>query len=80
MACGQTIIATDGKEIIECPKCHSDDIATFSRVIAYTKMIARKGIKSNNGLYSGKYNFWSKPRRYDWNSRKKIKEDDLNID
>lgn len=80
MTCGQTIIATDGKDIHECPKCHSDDIATFSRVIGYAKMVSRKGIKIKNGLYDGEYNFWSKPRRYDWASRKKIKEDDLKVD
>ena len=80
MSCGQTIVATDGKDITECPKCHSDDIATFSRVIGYAKMISRKGIKVKNGLYDGKYNFWSKPRRYDWNSRKRIKEDDITVD
>ena len=77
MACGQTIIATDGRDIKECPKCHSDDIATFSRVIGYSKMISRKGIKVKNGLYDGEYNFWSKPRRYDWNTRRRIKEGDM---
>jgi ribonucleoside-triphosphate reductase len=78
MSCGQEIVAEDGKNIHTCPVCGSDDIATFSRVIGYTKMISRKGIKVNeNGKYEGEYNFWSNSRRRDWNIRKRIKEEDL---
>jgi len=81
MECGQQLIGQDALIIENCPKCDSDDIATFSRVIGYTKMIARRGIKiDKNGLYKGKYNFWSKARRYDWTERKRLKEQDLNID
>jgi ribonucleoside-triphosphate reductase (formate) len=80
MECGQQLIGQDAISIDNCPKCNSDDIATFSRVIGYTKMIARRGIKvDKNGLYKGKYNFWSKARRYDWTERKRLKEKDLNI-
>jgi anaerobic ribonucleoside-triphosphate reductase len=79
MNCGQMLIAKDGINIEKCPKCGSDDIATFSRVIGYTKMIARKGLKvDKNGLYKGKYNFWSNARRYDWSQRKRVLDDDLN--
>lgn len=80
MTCGQTITAQDGKDISACPVCGSDDIATFSRVIGYTKMISRKGIKVNNGFYDGKYNFWSKARRHDWANRKRLKDEDVSID
>ena len=74
MTCGQQIIAEDGKNIALCPVCGSDDIATFSRVIGYVKMISRKRIKvDDNGFYHGEDNFWSKARRHDWNQRKKFK-------
>ncbi len=79
MECGQMMIATDGKDVEFCTVCGSDDIATFSRVIGYTKMISRKCIKEKDGLYDGEYNFWSKARRYDWNERKRIKEGDMKI-
>lgn len=73
MTCGQQIVAKDGKNIEQCPVCGSDDIATFSRVIGYVKMISRKRIKvDNDGFYYGENNFWSKARRHDWNQRKKI--------
>jgi ribonucleoside-triphosphate reductase (formate) len=75
MACGQKIIAEDAKNIKQCPTCESHDIATFSRVIGYLKMIARNNIEVNDkGYYEGKYNFWSKARRHDWNERKRLKE------
>ena len=78
MNCGQKFVATDGKNIEICDICGSDDIATFSRVIGYVKMISRKNIKLNkSNIYEGKYNFWSKARRYDWNIRKKFTESDL---
>lgn len=81
MECGQQLVGRDAITINSCPVCKSDDIATFSRVIGYTKMIARKGIKlDKNGLYKGKYNFWSKARRYDWAERRRLKKEDLNID
>jgi len=81
LECGQQLIGQDAITIENCPVCNSDDIATFSRVIGYTKMIARRGIKvDKNGLYKGKYNFWSKARRYDWAERKRLKEKDLDID
>ncbi len=78
MQCGQQIVATDAKEIIACPVCDSTDIATFSRVIGYVKMISRKNIhEDENGFYNGDENFWSKARRFDWNSRKRINRNDL---
>jgi len=78
MKCGQKFKATDGKNIENCNVCNSDDIATFSRVIGYVKMISRKNIKLNkSNIYEGKYNFWSKARRHDWNMRKKFTELDL---
>lgn len=78
MSCGQKIIAEDGKNIEQCPTCKSTDIATFSRVIGYLKMIARHTIHvDEKGYYEGKYNFWSKARRHDWNGRKRLKEDTL---
>jgi len=79
MSCKTMIVAEDGANIKECPKCHSNDIATFSRVIGYVKMIARKSLEvSATGIYRGKYNFWSKSRRLDWTTRKRVKEEDIN--
>lgn len=73
LACGQQIVAEDGKNIPNCPVCSSDDIATFSRVIGYVKMIARKKLQvDQDGCYNGEYNFWSKARRFDWNARKRL--------
>ena len=78
MTCGQKIIAEDAKNIQHCPVCASTDIATFSRVIGYLKMISRNNIHVNDkGYYEGKYNFWSKARRHDWTVRKRLKEDVL---
>ncbi|WP_058309040.1 anaerobic ribonucleoside-triphosphate reductase [Gracilibacillus massiliensis] len=78
MSCGQKIIAEDAKNIHMCPVCKSQDIATFSRVIGYLKMIARNNIHvDEQGYYQGKYNFWSKARRHDWTIRKRLKEDVL---
>ncbi len=78
MSCGQKIIAEDAKNIHHCPVCESNDIATFSRVIGYLKMISRNNIHvDDKGYYEGKYNFWSKARRHDWTVRKRLKEDML---
>ncbi|TCS79911.1 anaerobic ribonucleoside-triphosphate reductase [Tepidibacillus fermentans] len=78
MTCGQQLLAEDGKNIGICPVCGSDDIATFSRVIGYVRMIARKKIKvDQEGFYNGEQNFWSKARRFDWNTRKRIKSEHL---
>ncbi|WP_313802053.1 anaerobic ribonucleoside-triphosphate reductase [Cytobacillus sp.] len=78
MSCGQKIIAEDAKNIHHCPVCESKDIATFSRVIGYLKMISRNSIHvDDKGYYEGKYNFWSKARRNDWTIRKRLKEDVL---
>ncbi|TVX95954.1 anaerobic ribonucleoside-triphosphate reductase [Cohnella terricola] len=78
LACGQQIVAEDGKNIAACPVCGSDDIATFSRVIGYVKMIARKKLSvDRDGYYQGEYNFWSNARRFDWNTRNRVKEDQL---
>ncbi|OEG00346.1 ribonucleoside-triphosphate reductase [Vulcanibacillus modesticaldus] len=79
MSCGQQIVAEDAKNLSICPVCGSDDIATFSRVIGYVKMISRKNIKvDENGFYQGQYNFWSNARRHDWNQRKRFKEEIIN--
>ncbi|WP_341278069.1 anaerobic ribonucleoside-triphosphate reductase [Paenibacillus sp. FSL H8-0537] len=76
LTCSQQIVAEDGKNIHSCPVCGSDDIATFSRVIGYVKMIARKKLEvDEQGYYTGEYNFWSNARRFDWNTRKRMKED-----
>lgn len=76
--CSQQIVAEDGKNIITCPVCGSDDIATFSRVIGYVKMIARKKLKvDKEGYYTGEHNFWSNARRFDWNTRRRLKEESL---
>jgi ribonucleoside-triphosphate reductase len=78
MNCGNMLVAKDGINIDKCPICDSDDIATFSRVIGYTKMISRKGLKvEKNGLYKGDYNFWSMARRYDWADRRRFTDKDL---
>ncbi|SER62319.1 ribonucleoside-triphosphate reductase [Gracilibacillus ureilyticus] len=80
MDCGQKIIAEDAKNVNACPTCESTDIATFSRVIGYLKMIARNNIAVNEkGYYEGKYNFWSKARRHDWNERKRLKEKEISF-
>lgn len=79
MECKTMLVAQDGVNLDKCPRCKSDDIATFSRVIGYIKMIARKALEvSATGIYRGKYNFWSKPRRIDWASRRRLKEGDIN--
>jgi len=78
MSCGQQLVAEDGKNIKDCPVCGSDDIATFSRVIGYVRMIARKNIKvDQDGFYQGEDNFWSKARRFDWNTRKRIRKNPI---
>lgn len=78
MECGQKIVADDAKNIKNCPACESVDIATFSRVIGYLKMIARNNIHvDDKGYYEGQYNFWSKARRHDWTVRKRLKEETL---
>ncbi|NCA94841.1 MAG: ribonucleoside-triphosphate reductase, partial [Epsilonproteobacteria bacterium] len=77
LSCGQTLAATDALNITECPVCHSNDIGTYSRVIGYVRMIARKNIKINEkGYYRGDYNFWSKARRFDWAQRRRFHESD----
>ena len=79
MSCGNSIVGKDAKDVHLCPICGSDDLATFSRVIGYSKMISRKGIKINEyGKYEGEYNFWSNSRRIDWASRKRVTEDTIN--
>lgn len=78
MGCGQHLIG-DAKDIEKCPVCGSDDIATFSRVIGYVKMISRKGIKVEDGMYKGDYNFWSKARRVDWAERRRFKLNDAKL-
>ncbi|RXZ81621.1 ribonucleoside-triphosphate reductase [Paenibacillaceae bacterium] len=78
LACHQQLLATDGKHAAICPVCGSDDIATYSRVIGYVKMIARSKLAVNqDGYYSGEFNFWSKARRFDWNTRKRITDNEL---
>ncbi|WP_208591176.1 anaerobic ribonucleoside-triphosphate reductase [Gracilibacillus suaedae] len=78
MDCGQKMVAEDAKNVQECPTCGSHDIASFSRVIGYLKMIARNNINvDEKGYYKGKYNFWSKARRHDWNVRKRMKEETI---
>ena len=70
--CGQMILASDAREVEKCPVCGSADIATFSRVIGYVRMIARSNIRvDDNGFYKGDYNFWSKARRHDWAARRR---------
>ena len=81
MSCGQHIIGTDSKNIDKCPVCGSDDLATFSRCIGYVKMISRKKVHvDEKGYYKGDYNFWSKARRFDWNTRRRFKEADTKND
>lgn len=76
--CTQQIVAEDGKNICICPVCGSDDLATFSRVIGYVKMIARKKLQvDKDGYYAGEFNFWSNARRFDWNIRKRLKEESI---
>ncbi len=75
--CGQKLVAKDAKTIDRCPVCNSDDIATYSRVIGYVRMIARKNIRiDEKGYYRGTYNFWSKARRYDWAQRRRFLTED----
>lgn len=78
LACGCRIVAADAHSIQHCPTCNSDDLASYSRVIGYVRMIARKQVTLNQeGLYEGTYNFWSKARRIDWASRKKLNDSHL---
>lgn len=80
MNCGQKIVAKDARNIDKCPVCESDDLATFSRVIGYVKMIARKSVKVDNGYYKGDFNFWSKARRFDWAQRKRFTKETIKND
>lgn len=77
MSCGQKLIGKDALTIEHCPKCQSKDIATFSRVIGYVRMISRQNIHIKSAVYQGDYNFWAKARRIDWAERKRIKHGDL---
>ena len=78
LACGRRFPAEDGVRVANCPACESDDIATFSRIIGYVKMIARKRLRADqDGFYRGEHNFWSRARRWDWQSRKRLKECDV---
>jgi len=78
LACNRQLVAQDGKDLTHCPACGSDDLATFSRVIGYVKMIARKKLQvDKEGYYAGEFNFWSKARRFDWNTRKRLKDEAL---
>ncbi len=79
MTCGEKIVATDAKNLDKCPYCGSDDLATFSRVIGYVRMIARKRIHEKEGKYAGEHNFWAAARRIDWASRRKMKEADTEL-
>lgn len=73
LECGQKIVAKDAKNIEACPVCGSNDIASYSRVIGYVRMIARQNIKiDQKGYYKGDYNFWSKARRFDWAQRRRF--------
>lgn len=77
LECGQKIIAKDAKNVEFCPVCHSNDIASYSRVIGYVRMIARQNIRiDQKGYYKGDYNFWSKARRYDWAQRRRFVSSD----
>lgn len=77
LSCGNRISEVDAKHIECCPVCGSDDIASFSRVIGYVKMISRKKVRVEDGVYKGDYNFWSKARRIDWNTRRKFTGKDV---
>ncbi|WP_182300766.1 hypothetical protein [Cohnella cholangitidis] len=58
----------------------SDELATFSRVTGYVKMISRKRLQvDQDGYYSGEFNFWSQSRRFDWNTRKRLKEEVIGV-
>jgi ribonucleoside-triphosphate reductase len=77
LSCGTKIVAKDARTVDVCPVCQSDDIATYSRVIGYVRMIARKNIRiDEKGYYKGDYNFWSKARRHDWAQRRRFKTND----
>ncbi len=77
LACGTKIVAKDAKNIEKCPSCGSHDIATYSRVIGYVRMIARQNIRvDEKGYYKGDFNFWSKARRLDWSQRRRFHEED----
>ena len=67
--CGAHI---NDSHIDKCPTCGSDDIVILSRVIGYTKAVARKNLKKEGGTVSGDYNFWTSPRRRDFVEREKI--------
>lgn len=75
--CGTKIVAKDAKNVDACPVCGSHDIATFSRVIGYVRMIARQNINiDEKGYYKGDYNFWSRARRLDWAQRRRFEQND----
>lgn len=77
MSCGKQMFAVDAVAVGKCPDCGSDDLATFSRVIGYVKMISRKNVRVSGKMYEGDYNFWSDARRVDWGGRKRLSATDL---
>ena len=70
--CGHKMTASDAAHIHTCPKCESINLATASRVIGYVKLIAKKNIRVENGMYMGDEVFWSAARRIDHVEKKRF--------
>ena len=72
MDCGHKMLGKDALHIETCPKCNTDNLATTSRVIGYVKIIAKKKIRVENGMYMGDSVFWSAARRIDHVEKKRV--------
>jgi len=66
-SCGFKVVG----EKLRCPRCGSEDVTVYSRVVGYFRPIARKILVKDpgKGLYEGAENVWQDSRRADWVSR-----------
>jgi len=66
-SCGFKVVG----EELRCPRCGSNDMTIYSRVVRYFRPIARKILVKDpeRGLYEGAENVWQDSRRADWVSR-----------
>ena len=74
-SCGFKVVG----EKLRCPRCGSDDMTIYSRVVGYFRPIARKILVKDpeKGLYEGAENVWQDSRRADWVTRGVLTLSDL---
>ena len=66
-SCGSRTVG----ERCRCPRCGSDDMIIYSRVLGYFRPIARKILirDPRRGLYDSEENIWQDSRKADWATR-----------